>query len=135
VSLCLALSMIFKPPDAGRARASVQGQQGSLPSYGIWSQARLRPSFRPRAMPRGLRFANSRARQRAPHGTSGTNQPHRVHPYPRGGSLCTSSGHSLSTTARISSEMTVTFLMSSMYLCNRRKSAGVIALPPTIRGE
>ena len=62
-------------------------------------------------------------------------QPHRVHPYPRGGSLCTSSGHSLSTTARISSEMTVTFLMSSMYLCNRRKSAGVITLPPTIRGE
>jgi hypothetical protein len=56
-------------------------------------------------------------------------QPHRVHPYPRGGSLCTSSGHSLSTTARISSEMTVTFLMSSMYLCNRRKSAGVITLP------
>jgi hypothetical protein len=62
-------------------------------------------------------------------------QPHRVHPYPRGGSLCTSSGHSLSTTVRTSSEMTVTFSMSSMYLCNRRKSAGVITLPPTIRGE
>ena len=66
-----------------------------------------------------------------PHGTSGTHRDD----YPLGGSLCISSGHSLSTTARISSEMTVTFSMSCMYLCNRRKSAGVITLPPTIRGK
>src|SRR5262245_53322483 len=51
------------------------------------------------------------------------------------GSSCASSGHSLSTTARISLEMTVTFSISSMYLCNRRKSAGVMILPPTTRGE
>jgi uncharacterized membrane protein (UPF0182 family) len=51
------------------------------------------------------------------------------------GSLCASSGHSLSTTARISSEITVTFSISSMYLCNRRKSAGVMILPSTTRGE
>jgi hypothetical protein len=51
------------------------------------------------------------------------------------GSLCARSGHSLSTTARISSEMTVTFSISSMYLCNRRKSAGVMILPSTTRGE
>jgi hypothetical protein len=43
--------------------------------------------------------------------------------------------HSLSTTARISSEMIVTFSISSMHLCNRHKSAGVMILPSTTRGE
>ena len=38
-----------------------------------------------------------------------------------GGSLCASTGHSLSTTARISSEMTETFFD----LCNRRRSAAL----------
>ena len=52
-----------------------------------------------------------------------------------GGSLCASSGHSLSTTARISSDTTVTFSILSMYLCNRRRSAGVITLRPTMRGK
>jgi hypothetical protein len=40
-----------------------------------------------------------------------------------GGGLCTSSGHSLSTTARISSEMASTPSISSMYLCKRSRSA------------
>jgi hypothetical protein len=52
-----------------------------------------------------------------------------------GGSFGTSSGHSLSITARISSEMAETFSISSMYLCRRRRFAGVITLPPTTRGE
>ena len=50
-------------------------------------------------------------------------------------SMCASSGHSLSTTARISSEIASTPSISSMYLCNRRRSAGVMTLPPTMRGE
>ena len=50
----------------------------------------------------------------------------------RGGSLCASSGQWLSTTARISSEMTITSSISSMYLCSRRRSAGVITFR---RGE
>src|SRR5262249_21374756 len=46
-----------------------------------------------------------------------------------GGSLCASSGHSLSTTARISSEMWSMRSISSMYLCRRFRSAGIITLP------
>jgi hypothetical protein len=37
--------------------------------------------------------------------------------------------------ARISSEVTVTFSISSIYLCSRRKSAGVMILPSTTRGQ
>ena len=52
-----------------------------------------------------------------------------------GGSLCISSGHSSSITARISSEMAETFAISRMYLCSSRRSAGVMTLPPATRGE
>ena len=48
------------------------------------------------------------------------------------GNNATLAGYSLD---RISSEMTVTFSISSTYLCNRRKSAGVMILPSTTRGE
>src|SRR6266446_5866608 len=64
----------------------------------------------------------------------GTNSPYE-YAYRCEGSLCASSGHSLSTIARISSEMVETFSTSSMYLCSRRRSAGVMTLPPTTRGE
>lgn len=65
-----------------------------------------------------------------PRADSGTGQLEAL-----GGSLWASSGHSLSITARISSEMTATFSISSMYLCNRRRSAGVMTLPATMRGK
>jgi len=52
-----------------------------------------------------------------------------------GGNLCASSGHSFSTTARISSEMWSMCSISSRYLWRRRRSAGVMTLPPTTRGE
>jgi len=44
---------------------------------------------------------------------------------------CASSGHSLSTTTRILLEMTVTFSISSIYLRNRLRSAGVITFNAT----
>src|SRR5262245_24493915 len=53
---------------------------------------------------------------------------------PLGGSLCTSSGHSLSATARISSEMASTRSISRMYLWSRSRSACSMTLPPTMRG-
>jgi hypothetical protein len=42
--------------------------------------------------------------------------------------------HSLSTTARISSEMWSMCSTSSMYLWNRFRSAGIMTLPLTMRG-
>ena len=50
-----------------------------------------------------------------------------------GGSLCASSGHSLPTTARISSEMWSMRSVSSMNLCRRFKAAGIMTLSPTVR--
>ena len=69
-----------------------------------------------------LRRGKSRPPVRVPYGSFG-------------GSLCANSGHSSSTTMRISSEMAETFSISSMYLCSRRRSAGVMMWPPTKRGE
>ena len=64
----------------------------------------------------------------------GTNSPYE-YAYRCDGSLCASSGHSLSTIARISSEMVETFSTSSMYLCSRRRSAGVMTSPRVVGGK
>src|SRR5262245_24662518 len=53
--------------------------------------------------------------------------PHLSNSFILGGTLCTSSGHRSSSTARISSEIWSTPSISSMYLCRRS------ILPPNIR--
>ena len=52
-----------------------------------------------------------------------------------GGSLCSSSGHRLSTTARVSSEIIPVIVPLRTLLWIRCKSAGIITLPHTIRGS
>ena len=52
-----------------------------------------------------------------------------------GGSLCSSSGQRLSTTARVSSEIIPVMVPFRTLLWIRCKSAGIITLPHTIRGS
>src|SRR6185295_14484048 len=69
-----------------------------------------------------LRLLRDRAR-------AGRNQP------AFGGSLCSSSGHRLSTTARTSSEMVPVMVSFRRLLWIRCNSAGSIILPAAIRGS
>ena len=52
-----------------------------------------------------------------------------------GGSLCSSSGQRLATTARVSSEMIPVIVSLRTLVWIRCRSAGIITLPPTIRGS
>ena len=106
----------------------------------VMAHAALRRHFSGRTVPALLSGRSLATAHAISMGESGERSARRAQRSPRnqptfGGSLCSSSGHRLSTTARVSSEMIPVIVPLRTLLWIRCKSAGIITLPPTIRGS